>query len=259
MSDGIFPQHSIDCQCLTCSSELIGAIRCATFSIQAKLWSIQGFVNESEDEFRKGCHYVQTICSRLRHSKGKKAGVKKLFDLGNSLNTGDAWFEGKTMWFRDTHLAMMELMLELVIHRTSVHQTEKANETIDELQSILFEFFVGPIEHRAMKLTATIKLLQLQLDAVETEPVQQSLSSLENQLDDDVIPEACGREAPGIVPKTPAHSLKRPNEVPIRPKRFFRRNLLDQAADSPITITVTILLRLLYSYYSIDNRRVYLK
>jgi len=130
-------------------------------------------------------------------------------------------------------------MLELVIHRMSVDQTEKANETIHELQSILFEFFVGPIEHRTMKLTATMKLLQLQLDAVETEPIQQSLS-LENQQDDDIILEACGKEAAGVVPKTPAHSLRRPNEIPIRPKRFFRRNLLDQDADSPITITVII-------------------
>ena len=240
MSDGIFPQHSIDCQCLTCSSELIAAIRCATFSIQAKLWSIQGFVIESEDEFRKGCHLVQILCARLRHSKEKKSGVKKLFDLPNSLHIGDTWFQGKVKWFRDAHLAMVELMLELVVHCASVDETEKAGETINELQNILFEFFVGPIEHRAMKLIATMKLLRLQLDAMEAEPVQQSSSSLENQQDEGVILEAYGSGTPAIVPKTPAHSLRRPNEIPIGPKRFFRRNLLDEAADSPITITVTI-------------------
>ena len=249
-TDGLFPTHTIDCQCLTCSSQLVSSVRCATVTVQARLCSIQGFDQLAEDEFRNGCLYVQTLCSRLRHTstaqdlknpKKSKDSSRKLFDGDHSgtcsmkTENDELWCQWKVFWFSDTLLSMMELMLELVVHRTDADQPEKANEAIQELESILFEFFVGPVEHRTMKLVATMKLVRLRLELIRSMPASSSTTVKEDIVDSDIILEVSNAS----VPKTPAHALRRPRpNVAMGPKR----NRFDQVglSDSPITITVII-------------------
>lgn len=231
ISDGIFPEHVSECICLTCSGELVTSIRCTTVMIQAKLWSLMGFQELATEDFIKGSQLIQSICSRLKNLTKPvtgKTSSKKLFDVPNDLKINEVWAQNKIRWFQTTVISCMELLLEYVLHRSVTEpSTIQPTEFLAPIKSILYELYVGPLDHRVMKLTSVVALVSLQQPLVTLTPEPNSNACDE---DNDVIV-----LDGGLPPKTPALGLRKPIEVPA-PRRV-RRNLMATKIDDTITVS----------------------
>ena len=248
VSDGIFPEHNTECVCLICSGELVSAIRCTAVLIQAKLWSFMGFHELALEDFIKGQHLVQSICSRLKiptKTLSTKTSSKRLFDVPDCLKISETWAQHKIHWFQPSVITGMELLLEHVMHRSV---TESANfqptESLASVKSILYELYLGPLEHRVMKLMSAISIISSVVPlkpSVMLTPEQPSQDK--NDEDDDVV-----ILDGGFPPKTPAFGLRKPLELPA-PRRV-RRNLM--AVKMEDTITVSLIMewnRVFNNYY----------
>lgn len=232
--DGIFPEHVSGCVCLSCSGELVMSIRCAALLVQSKLWSFMGFHDLATEDFHRGQQLVQSISCRLKSSTktiATKSSAKRLFDVPDGLSTNEIWAQYKLQWFQPPVVTCMELLLENAMHRLV---TNSANVEIDEslapVKAVMYEFYLGPLEHRVMKLTSAIAVVSTQQPVQFFTPEQKCKSTAHDEEDDEDIIILEGDQ----VPKTPAFSLRKPIEVPA-PRRI-RRNLMGIKIDNTITI-----------------------
>lgn len=230
---GIFPDHGADCSCLTCSSELVASIRCAVLTVQAKLWSIMGFQDLASDEFLKGARFVRSMCSRLKSTPLKpalKTPAKRLFDVPAASRVSEVWMNHRIHWFQPSLIAGLELIFERAMHLSCIEDQSSCEAVgcLSELKSTLYEFCIGPLEHRVMKLVAAMNILCLQTSAVfAAEP---PVAEIRIEEDDDVII----LDSNGYPPKTPALAARKPLEMP--PPRRIRRNLLNAKIEDTITV-----------------------
>lgn len=231
---GIFPDHSIECVCLICSSELMASIRFAVLTVQAKLWSIMGFQDLASDEFLKGIRLVKSIASRLRNHINKpvvlKTPAKRLFDVPDTPKIiKDLWLDQKVHWFQSTVVAGLELMLERSMHLSCVEdKNTSVAESLTELKSLMYELFTGPLEHRMMKLVCGIGIL---MQTSSDSSLVQAKTRVEIQEEEESI---IVLDSGGYAPKTPAVGLRKPMEMP--PPRRLRRNLNKAKIDDTITV-----------------------
>ncbi|XP_057379312.1 uncharacterized protein LOC130701372 [Daphnia carinata] len=231
--DGIFPEHVSGCVCLTCSGELVMSIRCAALLVQSKLWSFMGFHDLATEDFQRGQQLVQSISCRLKSSAktvATKSSAKRLFDVPDCLSTNEIWAQYKMQWFQPPIVTCMELLLENAMHRLV---TNCAHVEIEELlapvKTVMYEFYLGPLEHRVIKLTSAIAVASLQQPAQFFTPEQKCKSTAQDEENEDVIILEGDQ-----VPKTPAFSLRKPLDVPA-PRRV-RWNLMGTKIDATITI-----------------------
>lgn len=233
VSDGIFPQHISDCICLICSGELTMSIRIAALSVQSKLWSLLGFQDLATEDFLKGRQLVQSICSRLRSSTkpvAAKKSSKRLFEVPDCLKINETWAQYKMHWFQPPVVTGMELFLENAMHRLVTESTTiPLSELLDPVKAVMYDFYLGPLEHRVMKLTSAIATISLQQPTCFTTPEQKCKIMVEEEDDDIIILEG------GLAPKTPAFGLRKPLEIPA-PRRV-RRNLMAVKIDDTITVS----------------------
>ena len=224
VTDGIFPEHSLDCYCLTCTSELVASVRCTALNVQAKLWSVLGFEEVAKEEFLSGYQLVEFICSRLRNPiRATKTSSKRLFNIPEALKISEMWAEHRVQWFQTSFTACMELLLEYSMHLSSLEaKNPLIGECLHQLKRILHEFYVGPLDCQAIKLVTTVKNALVQLNSVPHIP---------NQL---VQEENVSSPIIGMAPKTPALEPRKPPTVP--PPRCVRRNLLAVKIDDTITV-----------------------
>jgi hypothetical protein len=110
----------------------------------------------------------------------------------------------------------------------SIHIT--SSELLDPVKAIMYEFYLGPLEHRVMKLTSAIATISLQQPATCFLTPEQKCKSTEKEDDDDVI-----ILEGDLAPKTPAIGLRKPLEIPA-PRRV-RRNLMAVKVDDTITVS----------------------
>ena len=233
VSDGIFPQHISDCICLTCTGQLIMSIRIAALSVQSKLWSLLGFQELANEDFLKGHQLVQSVCSRLRSSTKSvtvKNSSKRLFDMPDCLKINEAWAQYKMHWFQPPVVTGMELFLENAMHRLVTEATTiTLSDLLDPVKAVMYDFYLGPLEHRVMKLTSGIAIISLQQPTCFTTPEQKCKFMVEEEDDEVIILEG------NLAPKTPAFSLRKPLEIPA-PRRV-RRNLMAVKVDDTITVS----------------------
>lgn len=238
---GIFPEHSADCTCIICTSELVVSIRCTVLTIQAKLWSILGFQDLASEEFLRGDKMFKSICSRLRNpmtkaAAAKTATVKRLFDVPDTSKVSEAWQEQRIHWFQPAFLAGLELFLEHSMHLSSgiLENRSQAAQCLLDLKSVLYEMCTGPIEYRLVKLITALHIGLLQLSSSprisDPPPVVEIIDT-----DDDILAlDSCGHP-----PKTPALGLRKPLDAP--PPRRVRRNLLNPVLTDTITVNKLVL------------------
>ena len=234
LCSGLFPDHSTDCYCITCSSELVFVVRCSAFMIQAKLWSVLGFHNEADEEFQRGQQFVQSLCSRMRVAKANKAAVN-LFNAPTQLKLQNAWNDRKVEWLQSVILSVADLILEQSIHCGAYEKCDEAMELLEQGKEFLLNFFIGPIEHRGLKTIAKLNLIRCNLTDREAEEKHLQIEDSEDEV---LVLEPTSQTT--LAPKTPAPSCRRmADAAPPIQKRFGRQSrpkTID--LDSPITITV---------------------
>lgn len=227
VSSGIFPEHSPECTCLTCSGELITAIRCSTLAIQAKLWSCMGLKELATEDFLKGSDLIQSVYARLKISS--KPSSKRLFEMPNDLKISDIWTRHKVHWFQPPIITGLELLVEYAFHQAVNECTAaRPDEYLALIKTIMYDLYLGPTEHRAMKLTSAIVFLSLQDWSVAVTPEPPS-NDVPDDAEDVVISDS------GLPPKTPALGLRKPIELVV-PQRL-RRNLMGTKKDDTITVS----------------------
>jgi hypothetical protein len=204
--------------------------------VQSKLWSLLGFQELANEDFLKGHQLVQSICSRLRSSTKSvavKSSSKRLFNVPDCLKINEAWAQYKINWFQPPIVTGMELLLENAMHRLVTEPTNiTSSELLTPVKAVMYEFYLGPLEHRVIKLTSAIAIISLQQPATSfVTPEQKCKSMIEEEDEDIIILEG------GLAPKTPAIGLRKPLEIPA-PRRV-RRNLMATKVDDTITVSST--------------------
>ena len=224
MTDGIFPTHSLDCYCLTCTSELVATVRCTALNVQAKLWSVKGFEDVAKEEFLSGCQLVEFICSRLRNPiRATNTLSKRLFNVPEALKISEMWAEHRVQWFQTSFTACMELLWEYSMYMSSLEaKNPLIDERLQQLKRIMDEFFVGPLDCQAIKLVTAVNIAHLQLN---------SAPQILNQL---VQEQNFSSPIIAIALKTPALEPRTTPTVP--PPRRVRRNLFAFKIDDTITV-----------------------
>lgn len=256
VSDGIFPEHSTECVCLICSGELVSAIRCTAVLVQAKLWSFMGFHELALEDFVKGQILVQSICSRLKSSAKPvttKTSSKRLFDVPDCLKVNEMWALHKVHWFQPSVITGLELLLEHVMHRSV---TESASfqpaESLASVKSVLYELYMGPLEHRAIKLMSAITLISSVVPRKLSIMLTPEPSTKDNDDEDDSVIILEG----GFPPKTPAFGLRKPLELPA-PRRV-RRNLMNVKIEDTITVSFVLSCLLFFKQIIENHLNLYL-
>ena len=228
VTSGVFPEHSLDCLCLTCTSELVMSVRCSMLTIQAKLWSQLGFQELANEEFIKGYQMVLTLCARMRPpAKITSKPSKRLFEVPEGPKINEMWNSQKTQWLQLPLVTGLELMLEHCMHSAAVNSGKNSDET-SKLKTVLTEFYQGPLEHRMMKLVSAVCVEEYRNERVSIAPEMLDC----NAADDSIV------ILDGTPPKTPASVQSRP-EVP--PPRRNRRNIFGTKIDDTITVNFTSL------------------
>lgn len=225
VSGGIFPEHSPECTCLTCSGELVTAIRCATLAVQAKLWSCMGLKELATEDFLKGSVLIQSVCARLKMTA--KPSSKRLFELPNELKISEMWTRYKVLWFQPYIITCLELLVEYAFHQ-AVNKSSAVRpiEYLAPVKAIMYELYLGPTEYRAMKLTSAMVFLSLQPCPTVVTPEPKPIDD-----EDDVVVISDGN----LLPKTPALGLRKAIEL-AGPRRV-RRNLMATKIDDNITVS----------------------
>lgn len=226
VTGGIFPEHSLDCLCLTCTSELVTSVRCFMITIQAKLWSHLGFQELANDEFIRGYQMVLTLCARLRPpTKSSSKPSKRLFEVPEGPKINEMWNSQKAQWLQLPLVTGLELMVEHCMYSAVLNSGKKSDET-SKVKTILTEFYQGPLEHRMIKLVSAMCVEEYRNERVFIAPEMLDCSAA----DDSVV------VLDGTPPKTPANVQSRPVEVP--PPRRNRRNIFGTKVDDTITVSL---------------------
>lgn len=228
--DGIFPEHVTGCICLTCSSELVMSTRCAAQSVQSKLWSVMGFQELATEGFDTGHQLAQSMYSRLKclPKTALKSSSKRLFDVPDCLNINDTWARYKVQWFQPAVLTSMELLLENAMHRLVTSYDTAPLDSLTPVKAVMYEFYLGPVEHRVMKLTSAMAVVSVQQPSRFFTPEVKCTAPDDEEDDDVIILEE------DQVPKTPAFGLRKPLDVPVA--RRVRRNLMATKIDDTVTV-----------------------
>lgn len=227
LTDGIFPEHSLDCVCLSCTSELVTSVRCSILMIQAKLWSFLGLQEVASEEFAKGNQIVQTLCARMRSTtKTSLKHSKRLFEVPDGPKINELWTSHKSHWLQPALLTGLELMLEQSMYSAVVNTGQHA-DVMSKLKAIIFELYLGPLEQRMIKLTSVLCLGNSETTRVSVTPEILNCDSA-----DDSVVVLDG----GSTPKTPPCVAKQPVEAPA-PRRN-RRNIFGIKVDDTITVIV---------------------
>jgi hypothetical protein len=146
------------------------------------------------------------------------------------LKINETWAQYKMHWFQPPVVTGMELFLENAMHRLVTESTTiPLSELLDPVKAVMYDFYLGPLEHRVMKLTSAIATISLQQPTCFTTPEQKCKIMVEEEDDDIIILES------GLAPKTPAFGLRKPLEIPA-PRRV-RRNLMAVKIDDTITVS----------------------
>ena len=226
VTDGIFPEHSLDCYCLTCTSELVATIRFSSLATQAKLWSILGFEDVAKEEFVAGSQLVEFVCSRLRSQiRATKTSSKRLFNIPEALKVSEIWSEHRVFWFQAPFITGLELMLEYAWHLSSLEaKNDSVIEFLNKLKTLLREFYIGPLQDQAVRLATGVEIVLMQFNAV---PVVARETTTDANAMSPVV---------GATPKTPALEPRKPPDIP--PPRSVRRNILAVKIDDTITVSL---------------------
>ena len=174
-SSPLFGDHKVECSCLTCTSELVLSVRCTTFKVQAKLWSLMSHDNEAELEFNRGAQLMEWFLSKLHSPKSRKLKGRDLFQSNRTelMDLEEYWRRGQIGWLQPTVLAFMELACEHGLHiGGGAGECVRATAQVDQTIRILTEFYRGPLDCRILRVLAINDTLMFMSAAASAKKVK---------------------------------------------------------------------------------------